>query len=130
MTIPGDLESWFTANDARMNDELVEFLRIPSVSARSEHREDMARAANWLAESMASAGLTATVMPTPGHPVVLGEWRKAGDGAPTVLIYGHYDVQPVEPLDLWTTPPFEPSVRDGRLYARGSLTTRVSCSST
>lgn len=121
MTIPGDLESWFTANDARMNDELVEFLRIPSVSARSEHREDMARAANWLAESMASAGLTATVMPTPGHPVVLGEWRKAGDGAPTVLIYGHYDVQPVEPLDLWTTPPFEPSVRDGRLYARGSV---------
>ena len=121
MTIPADLERWFADNESRMHEELLEFLRIPSVSARSEHKGDMARAANWLAESMANAGLSATVIPTPGHPVVLGEWRNAGSGAPTVLVYGHYDVQPVEPLNLWTTPPFEPKVRNGRLYARGSV---------
>src|SRR5690606_7936434 len=120
-TIPADLESWFTENDDRISGELSEFLRIPSVSARSEHRDDMIRAANWLAESMAAAGLTASVMPTPGHPVVLGEWRNAGAHAPTILVYGHYDVQPPEPVELWTSPPFEPTVRDGRLYARGSV---------
>lgn len=120
-SIPHDLERWFTEHDERIARELDAFLRIPSVSARSEHKGDMARAANWLAEHMATIGLTATVMPTPGHPVVLGEWRDAGPDAPTVLVYGHYDVQPVEPLELWTSPPFEPTVRDGKLYARGSV---------
>jgi acetylornithine deacetylase/succinyl-diaminopimelate desuccinylase-like protein len=70
---------------------------------------------------MRTIGLETEVMPTAGHPVVLGEWRNAGADAPTVLIYGHYDVQPAEPLELWTTPPFEPAVRDGRVYARGSV---------
>ena len=119
-TVPADLDAWLTEHDARIRAELDEFLRIPSVSARSEHRTDMVRAADWLARSMATIGLEATVIPTAGHPIVLGEWRGAA-GAPTVLVYGHYDVQPVEPLDLWTSPPFEPTVRDGRLYARGSV---------
>ncbi len=105
---------------SRFRDELFEFLRIPSVSARSEHDGDTRAAAEWLAARMAAAGLESEVLDTPGHPVVLGEWRGAGDDAPTVLIYGHYDVQPPEPLELWTSPPFEPTVRDGRIYARGS----------
>jgi acetylornithine deacetylase/succinyl-diaminopimelate desuccinylase-like protein len=81
----------------------------------------MQRAAEWLRASMRQAGLQAEIVPTPGHPVVLGEWRGAGKDAPTVLVYGHYDVQPVEPLELWKSPPFEPTVRDGRIYARGSV---------
>jgi acetylornithine deacetylase/succinyl-diaminopimelate desuccinylase-like protein len=116
-----DLDNFFTREDRRIRSELDEFLRIPSVSARSEHNGDMARCADWLATRLRDIGLQATVHRTPGHPIVLGEWRKAGPEAPTVLVYGHYDVQPVEPLDLWTSPPFEPTVRDGKLYARGSV---------
>jgi acetylornithine deacetylase/succinyl-diaminopimelate desuccinylase-like protein len=116
-----DLDAWLTDNDARIHQELYEFLRIPSVSARSEHSGDVARAAEWIANAMRSAGLEATVHPTEGHPVVLGEWRNAPEGAPTVLVYGHYDVQPPEPLELWTSPPFEPTLRDGNIYARGSV---------
>jgi acetylornithine deacetylase/succinyl-diaminopimelate desuccinylase-like protein len=100
--------------------ELNELLRIPSVSAKSEHRGDTAAAAEWLATRMRDIGLTVDVVPTAGHPVVLGEWRGAKD-APTLLIYGHYDVQPPEPLDEWLSPPFEPTVRDGKLFARGSV---------
>ena len=120
-TVPADLDAYLTEHDARIRAELDELLRIPSVSARSEHRTDMVRAADWLAASMATIGLQATIFPTGGHPIVLGEWRGAGADAPTVLVYGHSDVQPVEPLDLWTSPPFEPTVRDGKLYARGSV---------
>lgn len=109
------------ANLDRFNEELFEFLRIPSVSARSEHREDTRQAAEWLRQRMESAGLDVRVEETSGHPIVLGSWMEAGPDAPTVLVYGHYDVQPPEPLDLWTSPPFEPEVRDGRVYARGSV---------
>jgi acetylornithine deacetylase/succinyl-diaminopimelate desuccinylase-like protein len=116
-----DVHSYIDANLPRFREELFDFLRIPSVSARSEHRPDMRQAADWLAERMREAGLEASIEETAGHPIVLGEWRGAGDDAPTVLIYGHYDVQPPEPLDLWTSPPFEPTVRDGRIYARGSV---------
>ena len=101
-------------------EQLFDFLRIPSVSARSEHASDTREAAHWLADRIRDAGLEAEVLDTPGHPVVLGEWRGAGPDAPTLLIYGHYDVQPPEPLDEWTSPPFEPEIRDGKVYARGS----------
>lgn len=104
----------------RFRKELYDFLRIPSVSAKSEHDEDTRRAAEWLAVRLKEAGLDASVHETDGHPIVLGELHEAGPDAPTVLIYGHYDVQPPEPLDLWTSPPFEPTERDGRIYARGS----------
>lgn len=101
--------------------ELSDFVRIPSVSARSEHREDIASAAAWLVDRLLEAGMeSAEVYETPGHPVVIAEWRGA-PGAPTVLVYGHYDVQPAEPLDEWTSPPFEPSIRDGKLFGRGSV---------
>ena len=114
MPLATDLESHFAAHQSRARDELFELLRIPSVSARSEHNADTARAADWVAEST-------KVHPTKGHPVVVGEWRKAPKGAKTVLVYGHYDVQPAEPLELWHSPPFEPTVRNGNIYARGSV---------
>lgn len=120
-TLAPELDRYLTQHRARFQNELFDFLRIPSVSARSEHNGDTARAAEWLADAMRRVGLVTEIIPTPGHPVVLGEWRDAGPDAPTALIYGHYDVQPPEPLELWTSPPFEPSVRDGRIYARGSV---------
>ena len=120
-TIPADLAAWCSANDARAQDELFAFLRIPSVSARSEHKADCAAAAQFVADALTQIGLTTTIEPTPGHPIVVGEWRGAGPDAPTLLVYGHYDVQPAEPLELWTSPAFEPTVRDGRIYARGSV---------
>jgi len=121
MPLAKDLDSFFAANQARAREELFDLLRIPSVSARSEHNADTARAADCVAAALRKVGLTATVHATKGHPIVVGEWRKAPAGAQTVLVYGHYDVQPAEPLDLWDSPPFEPTVRDGKIFARGSV---------
>lgn len=101
--------------------ELQEFLSIPSVSTQPDHAADTARAASWLAAAMETAELeNVTVIPTAGHPLVYADWLHAGPDAPTVLIYGHYDVQPAEPLDEWHTPAFEPMVIDDFLYARGA----------
>jgi len=108
------------SNLDRFQEELFELLRIPSVSAKSEHDGDTRRTAQWLADALTKAGLKAEIHETPGHPIVVAEWRKAGPDAPTVLIYGHYDVQPVEPLELWSSPPFEPQVREGRIWGRGT----------
>src|SRR5687768_9445502 len=119
-SIAPDLEKFFADNDSRIRAELFEFLRIASVSARSEHNGDTQRAAEWLKSSLDRIGVPATIHPTAGHPVVIGEWRNA-PGASTVIVYGHYDVQPAEPLELWTSPPFEPTVRGGKIYARGSV---------
>jgi len=113
-------ESYLQQHRARFLDELVGFLRIPSISALPDHASDVQRAAAWVAERLSAAGLEgAKVMPTGGHPVVVAEWLHA-PGKPTVLIYGHFDVQPADPVALWTTPPFEPTVREGRVYARGA----------
>jgi acetylornithine deacetylase/succinyl-diaminopimelate desuccinylase-like protein len=114
------LEKLLKANRQKYEDELKEFLAIPSVSARSEHKGDMGRCADWLKVKLGELGIDAEVIPTDGHPIVYGESMEAGADAPTVLVYGHYDVQPVEPLDEWKTPPFEGTVRDGRIYARGT----------
>lgn len=101
-------------------DQLKEFLSIPSISSQSDHRDDIRACARWIAEHMGAVGLnTVHVFETSGHPIVYGEWMGAPEG-PTILVYGHYDVQPVDPLELWTSPPFEATVRDGNLYARGS----------
>ena len=116
----GDVQGYIGKELGRFTDEILEFLRIPSVSAKSEHNTDTRRTAEWLRDRMEGAGLEAEVLQTAGHPVVLGEWSGAGTDAPTVLVYGHYDVQPAEPLELWDSPPFEPEFRDGRLYARGA----------
>lgn len=100
--------------------ELKKFLSIPSISSLSEHKEDVAHTAQWVADALKKIGMeNVEVMPTDGHPVVYGEWLKA-EGKPTLLIYGHYDVQPVDPLHLWDTPPFEPNIRQNKIYARGA----------
>lgn len=116
-----DIHAYIDSNKERFQQELFDFLRIPSVSARSEHNQDTVRAAEWIAERTRELGMEVKVHATAGHPIVVAEYRAAGAGAPTVLIYGHYDVQPVEPLDLWQSPPFEPVIRDGKIYARGSV---------
>ena len=115
-----DALTFIDTNLGRFREELYDFLRIPSISAKSEYDHETSRSAQWLAARIQEAGLEVEVMATEGHPVVLGEWRGAGANAPTVLVYGHYDVQPPEPLELWTSPPFEPTEREGRIYARGS----------
>jgi len=118
--LPADLAKFLSDNQTRIESELFDFLRIPSVSAKSEHNADTQRAAEWVKASLDKIGVPAKIYPTAGHPIVVGEWRNA-PGAPTVLIYGHYDVQPAEPLELWTSPAFEPTVRNGNLFARGSV---------
>ena len=101
--------------------ELIEFVSIPSVSAKPEHISDVVLAAKWVAARLTKAGIENTaILQTAGHPVVYGDWLHAGADRPTVLVYGHFDVQPAEPLELWTSPPFDPQVRDGRLYGRGA----------
>lgn len=101
-------------------DQLKPFLAIPSISALPDHAPDVRRCADWCLDEMQRIGLgNVRLFDTPGHPIVYGEWLGA-PGAPTMLFYGHYDVQPVDPLDLWETPPFEPSVREGAIYARGA----------
>jgi len=100
--------------------ELKEFLRIPSVSTKSEHKPDIEKAAHWVADKLRAAGLeNVQITPTKMHPLVYAESLRA-PGKPTILFYGHYDVQPAEPLDLWTTPAFEPAIRDGNLFGRGT----------
>ena len=107
------------ANRGRILDALVQFAAIPSVSTDPAHAADVARAARWVSDALRAAGpLAVRIIPTPGHPVVYGEWVSA-PGRRTVLVYGHYDVQPPDPLDQWRSDPWTPTMRDGRLYARG-----------
>ena len=120
--LPVMLEQVLKTIDGRTDQSLAalkEFLAIPSVSTKPEHGADMLRCATWLADQLKFGGFDVSVMPTGGHPAVVAKNRHE-KGRPTVLVYGHYDVQPVEPLDLWTTKPFEPTVRNGAIYARGA----------
>src|SRR6185295_10553518 len=112
--------SFIEKNKERFLEELFSFLRIPSVSTDPNHKADVARAAHFVADSLKAAGLeNIEIIPTAKHPLVYADWMHA-PGKPTVLCYGHYDVQPADPLELWVSPPFEPTERDGNLYARGS----------
>ncbi len=108
-----------TASAQRHLDELTEWLKIPSISSDTSHKNDVQRAGKWVADKLAAAGLDVEIVPTDGHPMVLAQTPSIPD-APVVLVYGHYDVQPVEPLDQWVSGPFDPTVRDGNLYARGA----------
>lgn len=102
-------------NRSAFVDRLIDYVRHPSISAENF---GIVEVAELLVRMLRGIGLEAQLMPTSGHPMVLARWEKA-PGKPTVLLYGHYDVQPPDPLDKWTSPPFEPTIRDGRLYARG-----------
>lgn len=113
-------QTYLQTEQPRFLEQYLEFLRIPSISALPAHAGDVQRAAAWVATRLEAAGLERVqVLPTGGHPVVYAEWLHA-PGKPTILIYGHFDTQPVDPVELWQTPPFEPSIRDGRVYARGA----------
>jgi acetylornithine deacetylase/succinyl-diaminopimelate desuccinylase-like protein len=113
-------KNYLEANQDRYLKELLEFLSIPSISSLKEHKADVAKAGEWVAARLQAAGIeNVQVLPTGGHPVVYGDWMHAPD-KPTVLIYGHFDTQPVDPLELWTRPPFEPALKDDRVYARGA----------
>src|SRR6187431_430841 len=115
-----DVVDFINVNRDRYVDELKQYLAIPSISALPEHAPDVRRAAQWTADSLTGAGMqNVSLIDTPGNPVVYGDWLNA-PGKPTILFYGHYDVQPVDPVDLWTSPPFEATVRDGEIYARGA----------
>jgi acetylornithine deacetylase/succinyl-diaminopimelate desuccinylase-like protein len=114
------VQGYLDAHRDAFNQEFLELLRIPSVSTTPEHAGDTRKCAEWVMDRMKRAGVPEVdLAETAGHPVVLGTWH-AAPGKPTILVYGHYDVQPADPLDLWTSPPFEPTLRDGKIYARGS----------
>lgn len=115
-----EIKAYIDANKSQMLDELLEFLRIPSVSADPKHKGDVRNAAEWVRDQMSRSGLDAVeIFETAGHPMVYGE-KIVDPSKPTVLVYGHYDVQPADPLNLWTSPPFEPVVKDEKIYARGA----------
>jgi acetylornithine deacetylase/succinyl-diaminopimelate desuccinylase-like protein len=113
------IETYLSKQRDAFEDDLKALLRIPSVSAQTKHHADTHRAAEFVADQLRRVGLQVEIIPTAGHPIVYGEWRQA-PGKPTALVYGHYDVQPPEPLDQWISGPFEPTVRNGNLYARGA----------
>jgi len=114
------LETYIREHEDRFLEDLKGWLRIPSISTLPEHVGDVQQAAEYAADQLRRIGFEQVqVIPTKGHPLVYGEWLKA-PGRPTLLIYGHYDVQPVDPLALWESPPFEPTIRGGNLYARGA----------
>jgi succinyl-diaminopimelate desuccinylase len=119
MTDATDRDAYLTAHQQDFENDLFQLLRIPSVSTNSQYREAVGRAADWVAEHVKALGLASEVIPTAGNPIVYAESEPV-PGAPTVLVYGHYDVQPPDPLDLWESPPFEPTVRNGNVYARGA----------
>jgi acetylornithine deacetylase/succinyl-diaminopimelate desuccinylase-like protein len=114
------IQEYVSVNKDRFLNELMDLLRIPSVSADSKYKPEVARAAEFIKKSLEEAGAEKVeICPTQGHPIVYGE-KIINPSLPTVIVYGHYDVQPADPLNLWTTPPFEPQVRDEKIYARGS----------
>ena len=113
--------SYLEENNERFQNELIELLRIQSISHDPAFKPEMDKAANWLADKLRAMGMNnVEIMPTAGHSVVYGEWLNGSDSAPTVLIYGHYDVQSPEPLEDWKSQPFEPDIRNDNLYARGT----------
>ncbi len=113
-------ETYLQTNQERYKNELIEFLSIPSISSLPEYKNDVRKAAEWVSARIQQTGMEdVQIFETGGHPVVFGQWLHAGD-KPTVMIYGHFDTQPVDPIDLWTQPPFEPIIKDDCVYARGA----------
>ena len=114
------VQQFIQANRERFLSELLDFLRIPSISADTQYKSDVLKAATWLSNELTQIGMEGVeIVPTQGHPIIYGE-KMVSTSAPTILIYGHYDVQPPDPLDLWDSPPFEPVIKNDRIYARGA----------
>ena len=119
--MPSHAIQYTRAHRERYLDELKQLVSIPSISAQPAHKADIQRAAQWLVDHLTSIGMDrARAWPTSGQPIVTAEWLRAGDGKPTILIYGHYDVQPADPIDLWRSDPFTPEVRGDDLFGRGA----------
>lgn len=116
-----NIVNYINTNKEKFVNELKEFLKIPSISTNPDNKKDVRQCAEYVENELKSIGMdNVKIYETPGHPIVFGEWLKAGKDKPTILIYGHYDVQPVDPVELWTDPPFSPAIRNGNIYARGS----------
>ena len=114
---------YLSKNETRFVSELCDYVRFPSVSAQPQHRSDVQACAKWVVKQSQQIGLEARLCSTPGHPIVIARTPRAktkGRRRPHFVVYGHYDVQPAEPLDLWKSPPFEPQTRNGALYGRGA----------
>ena len=121
------VHTYINKNKKRYLDELLDFLRTPSISADPKYAKDVKKAAEWLKKKMSDAGLEKTKLyPTAGHPIVYGE-KIIDPKLPTVLVYGHYDVQPPDPLELWDSPPFEPVVKKTKLHPKGAIFARGAC---
>jgi acetylornithine deacetylase/succinyl-diaminopimelate desuccinylase-like protein len=116
-----DLSQWYDAREDEIVRDYFEFLKIPSISADLKHRSDLLRCASWVEAYLKKSGLSARQIPTTGAPIVYAECLEAGPKKRTLLIYGHYDVQPADPLDLWESDPFQPTERNGNIYARGAV---------
>lgn len=121
------LKEWYKTHQQEILEDFFTFLRFPSISTDPHFKEHIHKAAHWLCDYMQGIGLEAQLWETPGHPVVFGTYERAGKDRPTLLIYHHYDVQPVDPLELWTTPPFEPTIRQNQVYARGAVDNKGQC---
>ena len=116
-----DVLDYLRSNHERFIEELCEYLRFPSISAQPQHQKDLKACATWLRDHCKSIGLQAKLHPTPGNPILVARTkRKKGSRKPHFLVYGHYDVQPPDPLDKWISPPFEPRIENGNIYARGT----------
>jgi acetylornithine deacetylase/succinyl-diaminopimelate desuccinylase-like protein len=122
------LSRLYDRNKANILENYFQFLRFKSISSEIEHQKDSANCASWLKDYLKQAGLAVEVFESPsGNPIILASWSGAGPDKPTVMIYNHYDVQPVDPLELWTSPPFEPTIRDNKVYARGAQDNKGQC---
>ncbi|MFN8390987.1 MAG: dipeptidase [Bdellovibrionota bacterium] len=125
-----DLKTLFAAFDSQRDEllkEYFDFLRFKSVSAEPEFKTELLACCDWVVAFLEEAGMSVEVWPTSGHPMIFASWTKAGPSKPTVMIYNHYDVQPVDPIELWKSPPFEPETRDGEVYARGAQDNKGQC---
>jgi len=115
------IQEYFEKNKDNFINQLIEFLKIPSISSEPQHKDDIRRCAEWLYNNIKNSGIdNVRIIETEGHPIVYAENLEAGEDKPTILFYGHYDVQPVDPLELWNSNPFEPVINNGKLFARGS----------
>lgn len=122
-----DFTSWFTENEIRLRQDFVQFLRLKSISTDPAYAGECRRTAEWLQERLQKMGMTAVLLENSGNPVVFAEYKRKGGEGPTVLLYQHYDVQPVDPLELWESDPFEPVWKEGKVFARGASDNKGQC---